>query len=82
MKLSFSYVEMNQAPCIYSGDEPGKIINVKEGKKFWYIISPIKDVEVIAVKEDGTKEIIKDNNHEELLRLIDFIYLRNLLRTG
>ncbi|OAB29639.1 hypothetical protein PMSD_21270 [Paenibacillus macquariensis subsp. defensor] len=70
---------MNQTPFIYSGtisgnaisevyagDEPAKIINVEEGKRFWYAISPIKDVEVMVVKEDGTKEIIEDINHEEV----------------
>lgn len=64
---------MNPAPFIYSGtlsgdlirevyagDEPAKIIDVEEGKRFWYAISPIKDVEVSAVKEDGTKEIIEE----------------------
>lgn len=66
---------MNQKPFIYSstisgnsirevyeGDEPAKIINVEEGKKFWYAISPIKDVKVMVVKEDGTKEIIEEIN--------------------
>lgn len=69
---------MNQKPFIYSGtisgnsisevyagDEPAKIINVEEGKRFWYATSPIKDVEVMVVKEDGTKEIIEDINYEE-----------------
>ncbi|USK42245.1 hypothetical protein [Cytobacillus oceanisediminis] len=70
---------MQQEPYIYSGtlsdksidevfasDEPGKIINVEDGKRFWYVISPIKDAEVTMVKEDGTKEIIEEINHEEL----------------
>lgn len=70
---------MNQTPYIYSGtlsgnsisevyvgDEPAKIINVEEGKRFWYVISPIKEVEVMMVKEDGKKEIIEDINYEEL----------------
>ena len=70
---------MNQAPFIYSGtisdnsiskvyagDEPAKIVNVEEGKRFWYAISPTEDVEVVMVKEDGTKEIIEDINYEEL----------------
>jgi hypothetical protein len=51
---------------VYAGDEPAKIINVEYDKWFWYAISPIKDVKVKTVKEDGTKEIIEEINHEEL----------------
>ena len=50
---------------VYAGDEPAKIIKVEEDKRFWYAISPIKDVEVMVVNEDGTKEIIEDINNEE-----------------
>ncbi|MFJ7936508.1 hypothetical protein [Sporosarcina sp. NPDC096371] len=45
------WTSMNQAPFIYSGDEPAKIINVEEDKRFWYAISPTNDVEVMMVKE-------------------------------
>ena len=70
---------MNQPPYIYSGeisdssifevyvgDEPSKIINVEGKKRYWYAISPTKDVEISIIKEDGSKEIIKEINHEEL----------------
>ncbi|PZX01261.1 hypothetical protein C7437_1173 [Psychrobacillus insolitus] len=70
---------MNQPPYIYSGeisdssifevyvgDEPSKIINVEGEKRYWYAISPTKDVEISIIKEDGSKEIIKEINHEEL----------------
>ncbi|MDM5335107.1 hypothetical protein QUF56_18070 [Ureibacillus composti] len=70
---------MNQSPFIYSGaindrsitevfagDEPAKIINVDEGKRFWYAISPTNDVEVMIVKDDGSKEIVKEINYSEL----------------
>ena len=73
------WTSMNQAPFIYSGaisgnsiievyagDEPAKIINVEEDKRFWYAVSPPNDVEVMLVKEDDTKEIIEEINHEEL----------------
>jgi len=70
---SVKWSSMNQTPFIYSGtisdnsitevyagDETAKIINVEEGKRFWYAISPTKDVEVMMVNEDGTEKIIKD----------------------
>ncbi|GGN91471.1 hypothetical protein [Saccharibacillus kuerlensis] len=70
---------MNQTPFIYSGtisgnsisevyagNEPAEIIEVEEDKKFWYAISPIEDVKVMVVKEDGTKEIIEEINYKEL----------------
>ncbi|WP_100405593.1 hypothetical protein [Bacillus solitudinis] len=70
---------MNQPPYIYSGaisdssiievyagDEPAKIINIEDDKSFWYAISPIKDVIVKMVKEDGIEEIIEEINYEEL----------------
>lgn len=71
---------MNQPPYIYSGaisdpfitevyagDEPAKIIPVEDDKRFWYAISPIKDVKVKMVKEDGSEEIIEEINDEELM---------------
>jgi hypothetical protein len=70
---------MNQAPFIYSGsisdksiaevfagDEPATIINVEGDNRFWYVISPIKDVEVMTAEKDGTKEIIEEINREEI----------------
>lgn len=64
---------MNQKPYIYSGPisdklitevfagkEPAKIITVDGDKRFWYAISPVKVVEVMMVKVDGTKEIIDE----------------------
>ncbi|WP_188006737.1 hypothetical protein GGGNBK_05100 [Sporosarcina sp. ANT_H38] len=70
---------MNQPPYIYSGaisdnsilevyvgDEPSKIISVEGEKRFWYAISPTKDVEITLIKDDGSKEIIEEIDHEEL----------------
>ena len=63
---------MNQPPYIYSGaindnsisevyagDEPSKIIIFEDEKRYWYAISPSKDVEISIIKDDGSKEIIK-----------------------
>lgn len=70
---------MNQVPYIYSGpisdnsiaevyagNVPANIINVEGDKRFWYAISPIKDVEVTIIKEDGTEEIIEEIDHEKI----------------
>ncbi|OKP93066.1 hypothetical protein A3848_06190 [Paenibacillus sp. P32E] len=72
---------MNQPPFIYSGtisgdsirevyagEELAQIIDVEEGKRFWYAISPIKDVQVMVVKEDGTKEIIDEFDFKKSVR--------------
>jgi Mg/Co/Ni transporter MgtE len=48
------------------GAEWNTLINVEDDKRFWYAISPIKDVKVKTVKEDGTEEVIEEINHEEL----------------
>jgi hypothetical protein len=58
---------MNQAPFIYSGlisdnsivevfagNEPATFINLEGDNRFWYVISPTKDVEVMMVEKDGT----------------------------
>lgn len=70
---------MNQAPFIYSGaisnnsitavyagDEPAKIIDVEDDKRFWYAISAVKDVKVKVVQEDGSEEVIEEISEEEL----------------
>ncbi|MYL71563.1 hypothetical protein GLW00_11900 [Halobacillus litoralis] len=70
---------MNQAPYIYSGaisdnsitevyagEESANIINVEDDKRFWYVISPIKDVKVKVVKKDDSEEFIEEINQEEL----------------
>ncbi|MGG3738953.1 hypothetical protein [Aeribacillus pallidus] len=51
---------------VYAGEEPAKIITVEGEKRFWYAISPVKNVEVMIVKEDGTKEIIEEIDHGEI----------------
>jgi hypothetical protein len=75
--VKVNWSSMNQAPFIYSGaisdnsiaevyagDEPAKIIDVEEGKRFWYAISPTEDVKVMMVKKDGTKEIVEEIDYE------------------
>lgn len=69
---------MNQPPYIYSGaindnsitevyagDEQAEIITIEDDKKFWYAISPIKDTEVMIVKDDGSKEKVEEIKFEE-----------------
>ncbi|MBI6875341.1 hypothetical protein [Clostridium aciditolerans] len=66
---------MNQVPYIYSGaindksisevyagEKPAKIIEVKGDKRFWYAVSDVKDVQVKAIKSDGTQEIIEETD--------------------
>lgn len=47
---------------IYAGEKPAKIIEVKGDKRFWYAVSDVKDVQVKAVKSDGTQEIIEETD--------------------
>jgi hypothetical protein len=51
---------------VYAGDEPAKIINVEDDKRFWYAISPTSDVEVTLIKDNGSKEMIEEINDQEL----------------
>ncbi|SES44107.1 hypothetical protein [Psychrobacillus sp. OK032] len=73
-----NWSSMNQPPYIYSGaisdksisevyvgNEPSKIISVEGEKRFWYAISPTKDVEITIIKDDGSKEIMGEINHEK-----------------
>ena len=50
----------------YARDERATIIDVEDEKRYWFAISPIKDVKVKIVKTGGTEEIIEETNHEEL----------------
>ncbi|ANF98902.1 hypothetical protein AR543_18645 [Paenibacillus bovis] len=65
---------MNQVPFIYSGtisdpsiaqiyvgDEQAAIIEVEEGKRFWYAISPVRDAKVNVLKEDGNPRSIEES---------------------
>lgn len=56
----------NSITDVYVGDEPSKIINVEDDKRFWYAISPTKDVDITIIKDDGSKEIMEEIIHEEL----------------
>ncbi|MFS0861937.1 hypothetical protein [Fredinandcohnia sp. 179-A 10B2 NHS] len=68
-----NWSSMNQKPYIYSGpisdpsvrevyagEEQAKIISVEGDKRFWYAISPLSEVEVFYVTENGTKRSIKE----------------------
>lgn len=70
---SFRWSSMNRVPYIYSGaisdksirnvyvgGEAAKIIEVEGDKRFWYAISDAKDVQVRAIKDDGTQEIMEE----------------------
>lgn len=74
---------MNQVPYIYSGaindksiskiyagEKPAKIIDVKGDKRVWYAVSDVKDVQVKAIKSDGTQEIIEET--DENLYKVDY----------
>lgn len=56
----------NSISEVYVGDEPSKIIDIEDDKRFWYAISPTNDVEVTIIKKDGSKENIEEINHKEL----------------
>ena len=56
----------NSIAEVYAGDERATIIDVEDEKRYWFAISPIKDVKVKMIKTDGTEEIIEEINHEEL----------------
>ena len=51
---------------IYAGNEKAKIIEVEGNKKYWYAISPHKEVEVKFVRIDGTEEIVESIDEEML----------------
>nr|WP_304219523.1 hypothetical protein [Fredinandcohnia onubensis] len=68
-----NWSSMNQRPYIYSGvlsdnsiievyagEEQAKIITIEGDKRFWYAISPLKEVEVMIVTENGHKKILKE----------------------
>lgn len=56
----------NSIVIVYAGDERATIIDLEDEKRYWFAISPIKDVKVKMVKTDGTEEIIEEIKHEEL----------------
>ncbi|SOC44470.1 hypothetical protein [Ureibacillus acetophenoni] len=70
---------MHEIPYIYSGaisdndikeinagGEKAKIIDVEGNKRFWYAISPAKEVQVKFVRKDGTEEIVESMDAEML----------------
>ncbi len=56
----------NDIKEIYAGGEKAKIIDVEGNKRFWYAISPSKEVEVKFVGKDGTEEIVESIDEEML----------------
>lgn len=56
----------NSIAEVYAGNVPANIININGDKRFWYAISPIKDVKVTTIKEDGTEEIIEEIDYEKI----------------
>ncbi|MEQ2525069.1 hypothetical protein WMO40_00035 [Bacillaceae bacterium CLA-AA-H227] len=67
-KIPYIYsgaIRDNSIAEVYAGDEKAIIIDIENDKRFWYVISPVKDVQVKMVKKDGTEEVIKSLNFEE-----------------
>ena len=56
----------NSISEVYAGDEPSKIIIFEDKKGIGMQLVQTKDVEIWIIKDDGSKEIIKEINHEEL----------------
>lgn len=56
----------NDITEVYAGREKANIIEVEGDKRFWYAISPSKEVEVKYVREDGTEEFIESMDKEML----------------
>lgn len=52
---------------VYAGHEKAKIIELGDGKRFWFAISSRKEVEVKTIKEDGSQEIIDELDREMLM---------------
>ena len=51
---------------IYASTEKAVIINVEGNKRYWYAISPSKEVQVKFVRKDGTEEIVESIDEEML----------------
>lgn len=77
--LTVKWSAMNEEPYIYSGtisdpsirevyagDERAKIIDVEDGKRFWYAISSEKEVEVKMAMADGSQEVTEEIDEEML----------------
>ncbi|WP_079529529.1 hypothetical protein [Halobacillus hunanensis] len=51
---------------VYIDNNTAKFININDGKRYWYIVTPkqrdIEEVEVRFVKKDGTEEIVDNYN--------------------
>ncbi|WP_335870112.1 hypothetical protein [Bacillus sp. 2205SS5-2] len=59
-------ISNNDITEVYAGREKANIIEVEGDKRFWYTISPSKEVEVKYVREDGTEELIESIDEEML----------------
>gem|GEM_PF-2593459 len=58
-------IDDNSIVEIYVGDELAKLLPIENDQRFWYAISPIQDVKVKAVHENGIIEMIEEINHEK-----------------
>ncbi|WP_421385315.1 hypothetical protein ACOJQI_11285 [Bacillus salacetis] len=56
----------NSITEVYAGREKATIVDVEGDKRFWYVVSPAKEVKVRYVRKDGTEEIV-DQLDEEML---------------
>lgn len=62
--IHFGTINDNQISEVYAGGIQAAIIEVEEGKRLWYAICNVKDEQVIAVKKDGTQEVIEQTEGE------------------
>lgn len=56
----------NSIKEIYAGREKAKIIDVEGNKRYWYVISPVKEAQVKFVRKDGIEEIVESVDEEML----------------
>lgn len=54
-------IDDNSISEVYVGEEPAKIIEIEENKRFWYAISKFKNTQVQVLKNDGSNEVIEQS---------------------
>ncbi|WP_226669625.1 hypothetical protein [Metabacillus litoralis] len=56
----------NSIKEVYAGEKRAKVITVEGNKRFWYVISPEKNVKVMFVKKNGSKEIVEEVDQQNV----------------
>ncbi|MDR7856779.1 DUF4309 domain-containing protein [Tissierella sp.] len=75
--IYFGAIDDNSISEMYAGDTLATMINIEGDKRCWYALSNVKDVEVRAIKKDGTKEIVEQYVVKE--DIIPVTHEKNLL---